>query len=279
MTLPSYTSFQCCGREALLLFQLMNIPEADQLLTDLKDPSLQGEQAEHSYEQILTGLVEEGIIELDKQQITIDPQIHNLLTGCKLSSAITRLDLRAADGKSSVTYGFLSGMQMVEWVWEPAQDQAIFISFDEFEKMFQVIGNRIELPDPLASNVNPQSQDTIRTPMQVETLQRLSALVVDSALEMFESILQEGRHLDQALMQTLAKGFATLEKWGQYEVYTRGQEGQPQTIYFIGSIHGSWLFLEGEEIGLFTAFKVTEEELVQSLFLLTTRSLSVLSGV
>ncbi|MGG4398711.1 hypothetical protein ABEW61_01170 [Paenibacillus amylolyticus] len=262
-----------------MLFQLMNIPEADQLLMDLKDPPLQGEQAKHSYEQILTGLVEEGIIELDNQQITIDPQIYNLLTGCKLSSAITRLDLRATDGKSSVTYGFLSGMQMVEWVWEPAQDQALLTSFDEFEKMFQVIGNRIELPDPLASNVNPQSQDTIRTPMQVETLQRLSALAVDSALEMIESILQEDRHLDQTLMQTLAKGFATLEKWGQYEVYTRGQEGQPQTIYFIGSIHGNWLFLEGEEKGLFTAFKITEEELVQSLFLLTTRSLSVLSGV
>jgi len=257
----------------------MNIPEADQLLTDLNNPALQGEQAERTYELILAGLVEDGVIELDNKQITIDPKVHNLLTGCKLSSAITRLDLRAADGQSSVTYGFLSGMQMVEWVWKPAQDQAVLTSFDEFEEMFQVMGNRIELPDPVASNVNPQSQDTIRTFIQGETLKHLSALAVDSSLEKFESLLQEDNLLDQVLIRTLAKGFATLEKWGQFEVYTRGQEGQPQTLYFIGSLHGNWLFLEGEENGLLTAFKVTEEELVQSLFLLTTRSLSVLSGV
>lgn len=279
MTLPSYTSFQCSGGEALFLFQIMNIPEVDQLLTDLNDPALQGEQVERTYEQILAGLVEDGVIELDNQQMTIDPEVHNLLMGCKLSSAITRLDLRAADGQSSVTYGFLSGMQMVEWVWKPVQDQAVLTSFDEFEEMFQVMGNRIELPDPVVSNVNPQSQDTIRTLIQGETLKHLSSLAVDSALEKFESLLKEDQHLDQALMQTLAKGFATLEKWGQFEVYTRGQEGQPQTLYFIGSLHGNWLFLEGEENGLLTAFKVTEEELVQSLFLLTTRSLSVLSGV
>ncbi|WP_340014521.1 hypothetical protein [Paenibacillus sp. FSL K6-1318] len=254
----------------------MNIPEADQLLTDLNDPAL---QVERTYEQILAGLVEDGVIELDNKQMTIDPEVHNLLMGCKLSSAITRLDLRAADGQSSVTYGFLSGMQMVEWVWKPAQDQAVLTSFDELEEMFQIMGNRIELPDPAVSNVNPQSHDTILTLIQGETLKHLSALAVDSALEKFESLLQEDQHLDQALMQTLAEGFATLEKWGQFEVYTRGRDGQPQTIYFIGSIHGNWLFLEGEENGLFTAFKVTEEELVQSLFLLTTRSLSVLSGV
>jgi hypothetical protein len=279
MTLPSYTSFQCSGREALFLFQLMNIPEANQLLVDLNDPELQGEQAQLVYEQILRGLVEDGVIVEDNKQIILEPQVHNLLIGCKLSSAITRLDLHEADGKSSVTYGFLSGTQMVEWVWQPAEDQAVLTSFDELQDMLQVIGNRIELPDPLESNVNPATEVAMRTAIQEETLQRLSALAVDSSMETIESILQQDHHLDQALMQTLAKGFTALEKWGQFEVYTRGQEGQPQTIYFIGSTHGNWLLLEGEESSLFTTFKVTEEELVQSLFLLTTRSLSVLPGV
>ncbi|WP_145325878.1 hypothetical protein [Paenibacillus xylanexedens] len=277
--MPSYTSFQCSGREALFLFQLMNIPEANQLLVDLNDPELQGVQSERVYGQILRGLVEDGVMVEDNKQITIEPQVHNLLTGCKLSSAITRLELHAADGKSSVTYGFLSGTQMVEWLWKPAEDQAVLTSFDELQDMFQVIGNRIELPDPSPSHVNPESQDTIRTTIQGETLQRLSALAVDSPMEKFASILQQDHHLDHTVLQTLAKGFATLEKWGQFDVYTRGQEGQAQTIYFIGSTQGNWLFLEGEESSLFTAFKVTEEELVQSLFLLTTRSLYVLPGV
>lgn len=279
MTLPSYTSFQCSGREALFLFQLMNIPEANQLLMDLNDPVLQDEQAERAYEQILTALVEDGVIEADNKQITIEPQVHNLLMGCKLSSAITRLDLRAADGQSSVTYGFLSSMQMVEWIWQPAQDQAVLTSFDELQNMFQVIGNRIELPDPSESNVNSATQVAMRTVIQGETLQRLSALAADSAMEQIESIMQQDDHMDQALMQTLAKGFATLEKWGQFEVYTRGMENHSQSILFLGSSHGNWLFLEGEDTDLLTAFTVTEDELVQSLFLLTTRSLSVLPGV
>ncbi len=273
MTLPLYTSFQCSGREALFLFQLMNIPEASQLLVDLNDPELQGIQSERVYEKILRGLVEDGVMVEDNKQITIEPQVHNLLTSCKLSSAITRLELHAADGESSVTYGFLSGTQMVEWLWKPVEDQTVLTSFDELQDMLQVLGNRIELPDPSAS------QDTMRTTIQGETLQRLSALGIDSSMEKFASILQQDHHLDHTVLQTLAKGFATLEKWGQFEVYTRGQEGPPQTIYFIGSTQGNWLFLEGEESSLFTAFKVTEEELVQSLFLLTTRSLYVLPGV
>lgn len=268
--MPSYTSFECSGREALFLFQLMNIPEADQLIRDLNDPSLEGEQAEYMYKQVVNRLVKDSVIEVDDGQVTLDPQVHSLLMGCKLSSAVTRLDLHIADGESSVTYGFLSGMQIVEWVWVPTRDQAVLSSYEELQDLFQVIGNRIELPDT--------AEEMMRTPIQAETLQQLSALPIGSDIETMQSILQQDHHLNESLINELSHAFETIRKRGQFDVYTRGTEGKPQTIYFLGSTNGNWLFLEGKDTDL-TAFKVTEEELVQSLFLLTTRSLSTLPVV
>lgn len=270
MDLSSYTSFECSGREALFLFQLMNIPEADQLIRDLNDPPLEGKQAECMYKQVVNRLVKDSVIEVEGGQVTIDPQVHNLLMGCKLSSAVTRLDLHIADGESSVIYGFLSGMQIVEWVWTPTRDQALLSSFEALQDLFQLMGNRIELPDT--------AEEMMRTPIQAETLQQLSALPIGSDFETMQSILQQDHHLNESLINELSHAFSTIRRRGQFDVYTRGTEGKSQTIYFLGSTDGNWLFLEGKDTDL-TAFKVTEEELVQSLFLLTTRSLSMLPAV
>ncbi|PWW35066.1 MULTISPECIES: hypothetical protein [Paenibacillus] len=267
MTLPSYTSFECSGREALFLFQLMNIPEAEQLLRDLNNPSLEGEQAEGMYKQVVNRLVKDSVIEVEDGQVTIDRQVHNLLMGCKLSIAVIRLELHIVDGESSVTYGFLSGMQIVEWVWMPARDQAVLSSFKELQDLFQLMGNRIELPDT--------AEEMLRTAIQAETLQQLFALPIGSDVESTQSILQQDHHLNESLINELSHAFVTILRQGQFDVYTRGTEGKPQTIYFLGSTGGNWLFLEGKDTDL-TAFKVTEEEVVQSLFLLTTRSLSML---
>lgn len=91
-----------------------------------------------------------------------------------------------------------------------------------------------------------------------------------------QAILQEDKHLNQTTVQLLSRSFATVEQWGTFEVYTRGTGKRSQGISFIGSAHGNWLFLKGETEGVLTVFNVNEEELVQSLFLLTTRSISVL---
>lgn len=80
-------------------------------------------------------------------------------------------------------------------------------------------------------------------------------------------------------MQPLCHSIAAVEQQGRFEVYTRGTDERSQVIYFIGSASGNLLFLEGERENLFIPFIVTEEELVQSFFLLTTRSISVLSHV
>jgi hypothetical protein len=277
MTVPTYTSFTCSGREALFLFQIMNIPEAEVLFAHLNDAALQGEQARRTFEKIKTDLIKDGVIESEDNDITIHPQVHQLLQSCKLSSAVMKLHLKTSSSEqreSSLTYGFISGTTIVEWLWNPERDQVTLTSFESLQDMLRIMGNRIELPD--------SAEESIHTPIQKHTLQQLLTLDNESGIERVTYALRQDLHIYSAAIHELTQAFVNVEKQGQFEVSTRGMQNKPQTIYFIGSCAGNWLFIEDKENErkeLFTAFKITEEELIQSLFLLTTRSLSILPAV
>lgn len=292
-----YTSFQCNGSETLFLFEILNIPEAEQLRAELHAAAGRDGEAAPSYTQLLKGLVQDHVINISDQEITIEPQVHTLLTACKLSSAVTRLELCSTDQGRSVTYGFLSSDQLVEWIWKPVHHQSVFTSYPSLQDMFQVLGNRLDINDPPPEAVPDLGQGSIRTSIGADTLRRLFELEINPAgygdeqagksggteeakeTDKMQVILEEDKHLVQGWVQPLCRSLAALEQQGRYEVYTRGADERSQVIYFIGSTSGNWLFLEGETEDLFTAFIVTEEELVQSLFLLTTRSISVLPYV
>lgn len=294
-----YTSFQCNGSETLFLFEILNIPEAKQLRAELHAAAGRGEAAP-SYTKILKGLVQDHVINISDQEITLEPQVHTLLTACKLSSAVTRLELFNTDQGRSVTYGFLSSNLLVEWIWKPMHHQSVFTSYPSLQDMFQVLGNRLDMNDTPPEAVPDLGQESMRTSIGGDTLRRLFELEISpaghgdeqagisertedaketEATDKMQVILEEDKHLDQGWVQPLCCSFAALEQQGRFEVYTRGADERSQVIYFIGSTSGNWLFLEGETEDVFTAFIVTEEELVQSLFLLTTRSISVLPYV
>ncbi|MET3939854.1 hypothetical protein ABIC22_002666 [Paenibacillus sp. PvP094] len=275
--MPTYTSFTCSGREALFLFQIMNIPEAEVLFAHLNDAALQGERARRTFEKIKTDLIKDGVIESEDNDITIHPQVHQLLQSCKLGSAVMKLHLKTSSSEqreSSLTYGFISGTTIVEWLWNPERDQVTLTSFESLQDMLRIMGNRIELPD--------SAEESIHTPIQKHTLQQLLTLDNESGIERVTYALRQDLHIYSAAIHELTQAFVNVEKQGQFEVSTRGMQNKPQTIYFIGSCAGNWLFIEDKENErkeLFTAFKITEEELIQSLFLLTTRSLSILPAV
>ncbi|GGH69887.1 hypothetical protein GCM10008014_53750 [Paenibacillus silvae] len=292
-----YTSFQCNGMETLFLFEILNIPEAGQLRSELHDAAGRDGEPAPSYAQLLKGLVQDHVVDVSDQEITIEPQVHRLLMGCKLSSAVMRLELINTKQGRSVTYGFLSSDQLVEWIWEPVHHQSVFTSFLSIQEMFQVLGNRLDIDDSPQEAVLDPGQEGSRTSIGGDTLRRLFELEISpeetgnepagvteknemtDKTEKTQFILQEDKHLDQTWVQPLSCSLAALERHGRFEVYTRGTDERSQVIYFIGSASGNWLFLEGETENLFTPFIVTEEELVQSLFLLTTRSISVLPHV
>ncbi|CAI6084296.1 hypothetical protein PAECIP112173_04240 [Paenibacillus sp. JJ-100] len=294
--MSTYTSIQFNGMETLFLFELINIPEAEQLRTELVESIDQAEQSSERVAQILKDLAQDRVVEINDQQVAIEPQIHRLLMACKLSSAITRLELNTTDQGRSVTYGFLSSDQLVEWVWKPEDHQSIFTPFSSMGEMFQVLGNRLEIDDSSEETTPELEQGSAYTSIGHDTLRRLFELDIQAsgsgegnrsteatqateATERIQVILQADQHLKQTWVQPLSRSLAALEQRGKFEVYTRGTDDRSQWIYFIGSERGNWIFLEVENEDLFTVFKVTEEELVQSLFLLTTRSMSVLPEV
>ncbi|NUU75437.1 hypothetical protein [Paenibacillus xylanilyticus] len=274
--MPTYTSFTCSGREALFLFQLMNIPEAEVLLAHLNDTALQGEQAERTYEKIKNDLIKDGVIESENNEIIIHPQVNQLLQSCKLSSAVIKLHLHTTNAEQSdpsMTYGFISGTNIVEWVWRPARDQVTLTTFESLQDLYHIMGNRIELPD--------SAEESLDTSIQKDTLQKLLTLK-QLGMERITFALRQDQHVHSNAIQELAQAFANIQKHGQFEVSTRGMQDSPQMICFIGSSTGNWLFIENKENKqreTFTAFKITEEELIQSLFLLTTRTLSILPVV
>lgn len=292
--MSTYTSIQFNGMETLFLFELINIPEAEQLRAELVESIDQAEKSGERVTQILKSLAQDRVIEINDQQVAIEPQIHRLLMACKLSSAITRLELNTTDQGRSVTYGFLSSNQLVEWVWKPEDNQSIFTPFSSMGEMFQVLGNRLEIDDSSEGTTPELEQGGTHTSIGHDSLRRLFELEIRASregnrsteatqateeTERIQVILQADEHLNQTWVQPLSRSLAALKQRGKFEVYTRGTDDRSQWIYFIGSESGNWIFLEVENEDLFTAFKVTEEELVQSLFLLTTRSISVLPEV
>ena len=292
--MSTYTSIQFNGMETLFLFELINIPEAEQLRAELVESIDQAEQSSERVAKMLRGLAQDRVVEINDQQVAIEPQIHRLLMACKLSSAITRLELNTTDQGRSVTYGFLSSNQLVEWVWKPEDNQSIFTPFSSMGEMFQVLGNRLEIDDSPEGATLDLEQGGAHTSIGQDTLRRLFELEIRASregnrsteatqateeTERIQAILQADEHLNQTWVQPLSRSLAALEQRGKFEVYTRGTDDRSQWIYFIGSESGNWIFLEVESEDLFAVFKVTEEELVQSLFLLTTRSISVLPEV
>lgn len=176
--------------------------------------------------------------------------------------------------ESSLTYGFISGTNIVEWLWHPERDQVTLTSFESLQDLLRIMGNRIELPDTV--------EESIHTPIQKHTLQQLLTLDNESGIERITNALRQDLHVHSAAIHELTQAFVNIQKQGQFEVSTRGMQNKPQTIYFMGSCAGNWLFIEDKENErkeICTAFKITEEELIQSLFLLTTRSLSILPAV
>ena len=140
-----YTSFQCNGSETLFLFEILNIPEAEQLRAELHAVAGRGEAAP-SYTQILKDLVQDHVINISDQEITLEAQVHTLLTACKLSSAVTRLS-HSIRIRHIRNVWFLSSNLLVEWIWKPMHHQSIFTSYPSLQDMFQVLGNRLDMND------------------------------------------------------------------------------------------------------------------------------------
>lgn len=77
--MPTYISFQCNGIETLFLLELLNIPEAAYLRAELSDALNQAERLHERYTQILNKLAQDLVVDIQDQQITIEPQVHRLL--------------------------------------------------------------------------------------------------------------------------------------------------------------------------------------------------------
>ncbi|MEK5061674.1 hypothetical protein BK126_22175 [Paenibacillus sp. FSL H7-0326] len=269
----SYT-VQLTAAEAAFLFQLMDISEGEAWFKIYEANEERGKEIppEQRYAPIAKGLEDAGLLAMEGREIILDVVLLELLNSCKYSSAVTILRSCTAQGQSSITYGFISGTQVIEMKWSSETGEVLLTALEEgLETFVSRMGDNLLLPD-----VEEQSG---RISMERETLNRLVYQLSHPDDKMLQSILQNDQiaQASSPLFPALMEACASARQQGTFEAVIRGTELRSATVYYIGSPQGNWLFIQDAERDLAQGYPVTEPEFIQTVYLITTRTLSALT--
>lgn len=265
--MTSSVSFQLTVAETAFMFQLMGIPEGETMLEDFGAAKAENVPPEEFYRNVKKELEDAGLLQSDGNHITFELSILEQLKACKYSSASTRLEVHGTDGESSIIYAFVSGSQVVEMRWNSKTGDIILTSLKEgLEEQLARIGDRFPMPDA--------KEGTYRILMRPETLKRLQEQFGSADPAMHQAVLRNDTWADAQAAGALIEAFCSVDQWGIFETAIRGTEIRSIPVQFIASPRGHWLFMqkEGERV---QGFQITKTELIQSLYLVAKRTLSI----
>lgn len=260
-------SIQLTAIEAAMLFQFMEIPEGQTLLEELGVPEAENLSVDQYATKVLKQLEDAGLLQLNGKQIILESRILDHLKACKYSSALSRMKVLNQEGESAVTYAFISGAQVVEMSWSSGTGDVILTSLkDGVEEMISRIGDQMLLPDTENNSYSIQ--------LQPKTFKEIQAQLGQADRDVYETILSEDDTAEEHAVGSLIETCRSLEQWGVFDTIIRGTDIRSQTVHFLGSPSGNWIFIQDGD-GMVHGFQLTEPELIQSLYLITTRSLSI----
>ncbi|MCM3784811.1 hypothetical protein M3231_17735 [Neobacillus mesonae] len=268
--LSSY-SVQLTAAEAAFLFQLMDIPEGEALLEYAADDR-ENIPPEKRYELILKDLKTAGLLAVDGKNVILDSLLLELLKACKYSCVTPILQFHNTEGESSIIYGFLSGAQAAELKWCSETGEVILTSLLEgLEELVSRMGDTLLLPDT--------EEKAGRLSMYPETFNRIKDQQGKFNLAELKSNVQSDAlaQNNPSLLAELMEVCSSCRQQGMFEVIIRGTELCSHPIYFMGSPDGNWIFIKDENREMVQAYQVTEPEFIQTLYLVTTRTLSILT--
>lgn len=267
--MTSSVSIQLKAIETAFLFQLMGITEGETLLEDFSVTEAENESVEEHYTNVMKQLKDTGLLALDGNNITLESKVLDYLKACKYSSVSARLKVQGTEGETSVTYAFISGAQVVEMRWSSETGDVILTSLEEgVEELLSRMGDHMLLPDT--------EESSYRIRLQPSTLKQLQEQLGDADPTVYQAVLRGDALVEAQAATALLESCRSIQQWGSYETVIRGTEIRSQTVQFIGSPSGHWLFTQEEE-GLVHGFQITEPELIQSLYLVTISTLSILA--
>ncbi|MEF3355889.1 hypothetical protein PV403_22405 [Paenibacillus sp. GYB006] len=264
--------YQLTVNEAALLFQLMGIPEGETL------PVIFGANASKEViftdqQNLIKQLEEAELLQSAEKEITLEPGLLNLLQACKYSSAVLLLQSSSLENRSSVSYTFISGGQIVRMIWSSAEDKVVLTSFQEsLKELLSLIGEELQLPDVTAQDV--------RICLQPATLIQLQEQWGSKNMNAYESILRSdpAAQTDASTVASLMQSCHSIQQWGTFDAVIRGTDLRSRSVYFIGSTAANWIFIQNEE-RLMQGYSLTEPELIQTLYLIAAGTLKVLAPV
>ncbi|WP_422656836.1 hypothetical protein ACK8P5_13710 [Paenibacillus sp. EC2-1] len=253
--------------EAVLLFQLMEIPEGQTLYEEFSQMEEKWILDESLTVKVMGELEKAGLVQLNGKQIIIKSELLELLKACKYSSVVSRFHVLDLTSKTSLTYAFISGSQVVEMRFSSDSGDVIFTSLvDGVEEMVSRLGELMVLP------VSENNSYSIQ--LQPQTFKDLQTQLTLKDRGVYETILLKDDLADELAMCSLIESCRSLNQWGSLDLYIRGTDIQSQKTYYIGSPAGHWIFIHDQD-GMLRGFQVTEPELIQSFYLITTRTLSI----
>lgn len=253
--------------EAVLLFQLMEIPEGQTLYEEFSELVDKWILDDSSTLKVMGQLEKAGLVQLNGKQIIIEPELLELLKACKYSSVVSRFQALDYTSKTSITYAFISGSQVVEMRWSSDPGDVILSSLvDGVEEMVCRLGEHMLLPGSENNSYNIQ--------LQPQTFMDLQSQFGQKDGSVFETILLKDDLAEELAMRSLIESCRSLHQWGSLDFYIRGTDIRSQKTYYMGSPAGHWIFIHDQD-GMLRGFQVTETELIQSFYLMTTRSLSI----
>lgn len=260
-------SIQLSAIEAALLLQFMEIPEGQTLLEELGVSEAENLSVDQYATKVIKQLEDAGLLQLNGKQIILESRILDHLKACKYSSALSRLKVLNIESESTVTYAFISGAQVVEMRWSSRTDEVILTSLEDgVEEMISRIGEQMVLPSTDNNSYSIQ--------LQPKTFNNLQAQLGHMDQGVYETIILEDDMAEEDAASSLIETCRSLHQWGVFDTIIRGTEIRSQTVHFLGSPSGHWIFIQDGE-GIVHGFQLTEPELIQSLYLVTMRSLSI----
>lgn len=268
--LTAAASIQLTAEEVVFLFELMEIPESGQLMSDygLSEDKL---MLECMYENVIRQLEDAELLSLDGKRIILEFSLLELLKTCKSSSAVVRLELHDIQAESSVIYGFIAGSHWIELRCALNSGEVQFTRLENsLDEQISRLGMYLRLSDEAAGS------DEIQVP--VELLLQVQELLGNPNAESYQNVLRDERLVHGHAVDSFVEACCQLEQWGRFEAGIRMADIQSNPILYLGSPAGNWLFIQE---GLETArgYRLDETEMMQSLYLITTRTLSLLSPV
>lgn len=264
--------YQLTVNEAAILFQLMGIPEGETL------PVIFGANAAKEaiftdQQNLINQLEEAGLLQSAEKEITLEPGLLNLLQACKYSSAVLLLQSSSLENRSSVSYAFISGGQIVRLIWSSAAGEVVLTSFEEsLEELLSQIGNELQLPDVTAQDY--------RVCLQPVTLIQLQEQWGSKNMNAYESILRRdpAAERDTPAYASFVQSCHSVQQWGTFDAVIRGTDLRSRSVYFIGSTAENWIFIQNED-GLMQGYSLLEPELIETLYLIAAGTLNVLAPV